>query len=265
MTKQELTIYPFADFEHLRRAGRLAAETLDYITPFIEPGVSTGYLDDLLEKYMRDNGGIPANIGYHGFPKASCISPNHVICHGIPSPQKILQTGDIINIDITVILDGWYGDTSRMYYVGKPSVKAKRLVETTYDTMMAGIRAAKPGATLGDLGYAMQTTAMEKGYSVVEDYCGHGIGQVYHSLPNVLNYGIPGRGTKLVPGLVFTVEPMVNIGKPDTLTLSDGWTVVTKDRTLSAQFEHTIGITPDGYEIFTLSPKGYTKPPYDIK
>jgi methionyl aminopeptidase len=259
----DLTIYPLSDFEHLRRAGRLAAETLDYITPFVVPGVSTGALDDLLEKFMRDNGGIPANIGYHGFPKASCISPNHIICHGIPSEKKILQTGDIINIDITVILDGWYGDTSRMYYVGKPSVKAKRLVETTYDTMMAGIQAARPGATLGDLGYAMETVAMNKGYSVVEDYCGHGIGQVYHGQPNVLNYGIPGQGLKLTPGLVFTVEPMVNVGAPDTLTLSDGWTVITKDRSLSAQFEHTIGITPDGYEIFTLSPKGYTKPPYD--
>lgn len=262
MTKQELTIYPLSDFDGLRRAGRLAAETLDYITDFVKPGVSTGALDDLLEKFMRDNGGIPANIGYHGFPKASCISPNHVICHGIPSENKILQTGDIINIDITVILDGWYGDTSRMYYVGTPSVKAKRLVETTYDTMMTGIRMAKPNATLGDIGYAMERTANAKGYSVVEDYCGHGIGRVYHSAPNVLNYGTPGEGLKLVPGLVFTVEPMVNIGGPETKCLSDGWTVVTKDKTLSAQFEHTIGITPDGYEIFTLSPKGYTKPPY---
>ncbi len=262
MTKQNITIYPLSDFEGLRRAGRLAAETLDYITPFVEPGVTTGYLDDLLERFMRDHGGIPANIGYEGFPKASCISPNHVICHGIPSDHKVLDSGDIINIDITVILDGWYGDTSRMYYVGKPSVMARRLVETTYDTMMAGIRASKPGATLGDVGYAMQNVALDKGYSVVEDYCGHGIGRVYHSLPNVLNYGIPGEGLKLVPGLVFTVEPMVNVGRPDTMTLSDGWTVVTKDRKLSAQFEHTIGITPDGYEIFTLSPKGFTKPPY---
>lgn len=262
MTKNEVTVYPLSDFEGLRRAGRLAAQTLDYITDFVEPGVSTGYLDDLLEKFMRDGGGIPANIGYCGFPKASCISPNHVICHGIPSDDKILQAGDIINIDITVILDGWYGDTSRMYYVGQPSVKAKRLVETTYQTMMAGIYAAKPNATLGDLGYAMQETALKQGYSVVEDYCGHGIGRVYHAMPNVLNYGIKGHGMKLVPGMVFTVEPMVNVGRPETRTLADGWTVVTKDKTLSAQFEHTIGITPDGFEIFTLSPKGYTKPPY---
>ena len=262
MAKEDLTIYPLSDFEGLRRAGRLAAETLDYITDYVVPGVSTEALDTLLEKFMRDGGGIPANIGYHGFPKASCISPNHVICHGIPSADKILQSGDIINIDITVIVDGWHGDTSRMYYVGKPSVQARRLVETTYDTMMAGIRAARPGATLGDLGYAMETEALKKGYSVVEDYCGHGIGRVYHSLPNVLNYGVPGEGLHLQPGLVFTVEPMVNVGGPETRTLSDGWTVVTRDRTLSAQFEHTIGITPDGYEIFTLSPKGYTKPPY---
>lgn len=258
-----LTIYRLEDFEGLRRAGRLAAETLDYITGFIEPGVTTGYLDDLLEQFMRQHGGIPANIGYHGFPKASCISPNHVICHGIPSDNKVLQAGDIINIDITVILDGWYGDTSRMYYVGKPSVKAKRLVETTYETMMAGIRAVKPGACLGDLGHAMQTVAEKKGYSVVTDYCGHGIGRVYHDAPNVLNYGIPGTGISLVPGLVFTVEPMVNIGGPETLTLGDGWTVITKDRTLSAQFEHTVGVTPDGVEIFTVSPKGYTVPPYE--
>ena len=262
MTKQELTIYPLSDFDGLRRAGRLAAETLDYITEFVVPGVTTGALDDLLESFMRAGGGIPANIGYHGFPKSSCISPNHVVCHGIPSEKKVLQEGDIINIDITVILDGWYGDTSRMYYVGKPSVKARRLVETTYDTMMAGIRTAKPNMTLGDIGYAMQETAFAKGYSVVEDYCGHGIGRVYHSMPNVLNYGIPGQGVKLVPGLVFTVEPMVNVGRSDTVVLSDGWTVITKDRTLSAQFEHTIGITPDGCEIFTLSPKGYTRPPY---
>lgn len=263
--KKDLTIYPLTDFDGLRKAGRLAAETLDYITDFVKPGVTTAYLDDLLEAFMRTGGGIPANIGYHGFPKASCISPNHVVCHGIPSEHKVLQEGDIINIDITVILDGWYGDTSRMYYVGKPSVKAKRLVETTYDTMMAGIRTAKPGATLGDLGHAMEKTAAAKGYSVVTDYCGHGIGRVYHGLPNVLNYGLPGSGIELVPGLVFTVEPMVNVGGSDTLTLSDGWTVITKDRTLSAQFEHMIGITPDGYEIFTLSPAGYTLPPYEKK
>ncbi|MDR2901712.1 MAG: type I methionyl aminopeptidase [Lactobacillales bacterium] len=258
----KLTIYPLSDFEHLRRAGKLASQTLDYITPFVVPGVSTGKLDALLEAFMRDNGGIPATIGYNGYTKASCISPNHVICHGIPSDDKFLQDGDIINIDITVILNGWYGDTSRMYYVGKPGIKAKRLVETTYDTMMAGIYACKPGNTTGDIGYAMQRLAEGSGYSVVPDFCGHGIGQVFHGLPNILNYGTPGTGTELIPGLVFTVEPMVNVGTHRSLILADGWTAITKDRSLSAQFEHMVGITETGVEIFTLSEKGYTVPPY---
>ncbi len=259
---KDITKYKLEEFEGLRKAGRLAAETLDYITPFVKVGVSTGALDDLLEEFMRKNGGIPATIGYHGYEKASCISPNHVVCHGIPSPTKILQDGDIINIDITVIVDGWYGDTSRMYYVGKPSVKARRLVEVTYATMMAGIEQCLPNNTTGDIGHAMQTLAAEFNYSTVLDFCGHGIGRVFHGGPNILNYGTPGMGVKLEPGMVFTVEPMVNIGKHQTLTLSDGWTTITKDRTLSAQFEHTLGITETGYEIFTLSPKGYTYPPY---
>lgn len=255
-------IYSLADFDGMRKAGQLAAKTLDYITPFVQPGVSTGYLDELLEAFMRNNGGIPATIGYHGYPKASCISPNHVICHGIPSDTKILQNGDIINIDITVILDGWYGDTSRMYYVGKPSIKARRLVETTYATMMAGIEQCLPGKTTGDIGHAMQTLAASENFSVVLDYCGHGIGRVFHDQPNILNYGVPGTGTKLVPGMIFTVEPMVNIGTHQTITLSDGWTTITRDRSLSAQFEHSLGITETGFEIFTLSPMGYTFPPY---
>ncbi|MBO7244095.1 MAG: type I methionyl aminopeptidase [Alphaproteobacteria bacterium] len=262
---KKVKIYSLQDFEGMRRAGRLAAETLDYITPFVKPGVTTGYLDQLLEAFMRDNGGIPACIGYNGYPKASCISPNHVICHGIPSDKKILQNGDIINIDITVIVDGWYGDTSRMYYVGKPSVKARRLVETTYATMMAGIEQCLPGKTTGDIGHAMQKLAASENYSVVLDFCGHGIGRVFHDAPNILNYGIPGTGTKLVPGMIFTVEPMVNIGTHQTTILPDGWTAITKDRSLSAQFEHTLGITETGYEIFTLSPKGYTFPPYEGK
>lgn len=263
--KKNLTIYPISEFGGLRKAGQLAAQTLDYITPFVVPGVSTGRLDSLLEEYMRDHGGVPATIGYHGYEKASCISPNHVICHGIPSNTKFLQNGDIINIDITVILDGWFGDTSRMYYVGRPSIKAKRLVETTYMTMMAGIEQCKPGNTMGDIGHAMQQLAREANYSVVMDFCGHGIGRVFHGLPNVLNYGVPGTGEKLVPGLVFTVEPMVNVGTHQALVLSDGWTAITKDRSLSAQFEHMLGITETGYEIFTLSPKGYTYPPYEEK
>ncbi len=257
-----MTLYSVSEFDGMRRAGRLAAETLDYITPFVEPGVSTEYLDDLMNAFMKKGGGVSACIGYHDYPKATCISPNHVICHGIPSPNKILQNGDIINIDVTVILDGWYGDTSRMYYVGKPSIKARRLVETTYATMMAGIEQCLPGNTTGDIGHAMQTLAASENYSVVMDFCGHGVGRVFHGLPNILNYGVPGTGTKLVPGMVFTVEPMVNIGTHHTLTLSDGWTTITKDRSLSAQFEHSLGITETGFEIFTLSPKGYTFPPY---
>lgn len=261
MTK--MTIYPLDEFDGMRKAGKLAAQTLDFITPYVKPGVTTGTLDDLLEKFMRDGGGIPATIGYHGYEKASCISPNHVICHGIPSPTKVLNEGDIINIDITVILNGWYGDTSRMYYVGKPSIKAKKLVETTYHTMMAGIAECKPGNTTGDIGYAMQKMARSAGFSVVRDFCGHGIGRVFHSLPNILNYGVRGTGVELVPGMVFTVEPMLNVGTHEALILSDGWTAITKDRKLSAQFEHSVGITETGVEIFTLSEKGWTFPPYN--
>lgn len=262
---QNATVYSLEEFEFMRRAGKLAAETLDYITPFVEPGISTGKLDQLLEDFMRSNGGIPATIGYNGYKKASCISPNHVICHGIPSDTHFLNAGDIINIDITVILDGWYGDSSRMYYVGKPGIKAKRLVETTYRAMMAGIEQCKPGNTTGDIGNAMQRMAEKEGFSVVMDFCGHGIGKVFHGLPNILNYGVPGTGIRLVPGMIFTVEPMLNIGTHEALVLKDGWTAITKDRQLSAQFEHTVGITDKGVEIFTLSPKGYTFPPYEEK
>ena len=250
------------DYEGMRKAGRLAAECLDYITPYVDVGVTTEYLDDLCRRFIQSHGAIPACLGYHGYPKSTCISINHEICHGIPSPERKLLNGDMLNIDVTVILDGWFGDTSRMYYVGKPSVKAKRLVETTYMTMMAGIEQCRPGNTTGDIGHAMQQVAAGENFSVVMDFCGHGIGRVFHGLPNILNYGVPGTGTKLVPGLVFTVEPMVNIGTHQALILSDGWTAITKDRSLSAQFEHTLGITENGYEIFTLSPKGYTYPPY---
>lgn len=262
MEAEKIKIWSAKDFEKLRQAGRLAAETLDYITPFVVAGVSTGELDHLLDTFMRSDGGIPATLGYHGYPKSSCISPNHVICHGIPCDTKILHDGDIINIDITVILDGWYGDTSRMYYVGKPSIKARRLVETTYACMMAGIEQVRPGATLGDVGHAMDQLAKSQRYAVVRDYCGHGIGRTFHDAPNVLNYGTPGHGLVLEPGMVFTVEPMVNIGTHQAITLSDGWTTVTRDRMLSAQFEHTVGVTDNGVEIFTLSPKGFTYPPY---
>jgi len=250
-------------FEKLRRAGRLAAETLDHITPHVVPGVTTGHLDALIERFMRDNGAIPATIGYKGYPAASCISPNHVVNHGIPSPDKRLVDGDIVNIDVTVILDGWYGDTSRMFFVGdKIGVKARKLTEITYDAMMAGIAAAKPGNTLGDVGHAIQTLAEANRFSVVRDFGGHGIGRVFHDAPHVDHFGRPGQGTRLVPGMVFTIEPMLNAGKPDVKILSDGWTTVTRDRSLSAQFEHQVGITEDGCEIFTLSPAGFTRPPY---
>ena len=264
MNNKEIALYSVDEFDGMRKAGRLAAETLDYITPFVVPGVTTGRLDELLEEFMRDHGAVPATLGYRGYPKASCISANHIICHGIPGDKK-LYDGDIINIDITPILDGWFGDSSRMYYVGAPSVKAKRLVQNAYDSMMAGINAAKIGNTMGDVGYAIQHCAEKERFSVVEDFCGHGVGRAFHLLPNVLNYGRKGDGMEIVEGMIFTVEPMVNIGKPDALVLSDGWTAITKDRTLSAQFEHTIGITKDGPEIFTLSPKGLDYPPYHIK
>ena len=258
----DLTIYSLKDFPKLKKAGQLAAEVLDYITPFVQVGVSTAALDDLMDTYILQHGGRSACRGYNGYPKCTCISPNHVICHGIPCESKILKEGDIINIDVTVILDGWYGDTSRMYYVGKVGVKARHLVEVTYQTMMAGIQAAGPDKTTGDIGAVMEELANSKGYSTVHDYCGHGIGRVFHSAPNILNYGRRGKGVKLVPGLVFTVEPMVNTGSGETLTLQDGWTTVTKDKGLSAQFEHTLGITEDGIEIYTFYPKGYTYPPY---
>ena len=258
---KEIALYSTEQFDGMRKAGRLAAETLDFITPYVVPGVTTGHLDELLEQFMRDNGGIPATLGYRGYPKASCISANHIVCHGIPG-DKVLYDGDIVNIDITPIVDGWYGDSSRMYFVGTPSVKAKRLVQNAYASMMAGIKAAVIGNTMGDIGHAIEQCAKSERFSVVEDFCGHGIGQEFHLLPNVLNYGRKGEGMKIKEGMIFTVEPMVNFGTGTTLVLSDGWTAITKDRSLSAQFEHTIGITKNGPEIFTLSPKGFDFPPY---
>lgn len=259
---QEIIIHTQEDFKGLRLAGRLAAQTLDYITPFVKVGVSTEYLDNLMNEFIQKNGGVSACLGYHGYTKATCISPNHVVCHGIPSPQKLLQNGDIINIDVTVILNGYYGDTSRMYYVGNPSIKAKRLVMNAYDSMMAGINAITVGGTTGDIGYAIEKMAQSEGFSVVRDYCGHGCGKVFHGAPNILNFGKKGSGTRLEVGMVFTVEPMVNIGTFETVVLKDDWTVVTKDKQLSAQFEHMLGITEDGFEIFTRSPNGWDFPPY---
>ncbi|MDF3023639.1 MAG: map [Alphaproteobacteria bacterium] len=258
----DFLIHAAADFEGMRKAGKLAAETLDFITPYVKPGVETQALDKLCHDFIIDHGAIPAPLGYKGFPKSTCISINHVVCHGIPSEKK-LEEGDALNIDVTVIVDGWHGDTSRMYFAGeKIPVKAKLLVEATYESMMRGIEQVKPGATLGDIGYAIQSYAEGKKFSVVRDFCGHGLGKTFHTPPSVLHYGTKGAGPKLKAGMFFTIEPMINIGGYQTKVLSDGWTAVTKDKSLSAQFEHSLAVTDTGYEIFTLSPKGYTKPPY---
>ncbi|MHB1589625.1 type I methionyl aminopeptidase [Metallibacterium scheffleri] len=244
-----------ADIEKMREAGRLAAEVLAILKPHVRPGVSTEELDRIAyEHIVNVQQAIPANVGYRGFPKTLCTSVNHVICHGIPNAGKILKDGDIVNCDVTVIKDGWHGDTSRMYCVGTPSVLGRRLVDTTYDAMMAGIRAVRPGATLGDVGHAIQQVAEAAGFSIVREYCGHGIGRVYHDDPQVLHYGKPGTGLRLESGMTFTVEPMVNAGKPLTRVLPDGWTVVTKDHSLSAQWEHTVAVTEDGFEILTPWP-----------
>jgi methionyl aminopeptidase len=257
-----IIIHKAEDFIKMRKAGKLAAEVLDYITDFVKPNVTTNYLNQLCHDMIIKNGAIPAPLNYKGYPKSICTSINHVICHGIPSDDK-LKDGDIVNIDVTVIVDGYHGDTSRMYYVGPPSIKAKRLVDVTYEAFILGIAQVKPGATLGDIGHAIQTCAEGNNYSVVRDYCGHGIGKVFHDQPSVLHYGEKGKGLVLKEGMFFTIEPMINIGRYETkLSHHDNWTVTTKDRSLSAQFEHTLGVTRDGYEIFTLSRKGYKHPPY---
>ncbi len=250
-------------FAKMRVAGQLAAKTLDFITPHVVEGVSTEELDTLMHQFIIDHDAIPAPLNYKGYPKATCISINNVICHGIPAPDKKLKNGDILNIDVTAIVDGWYGDTSRMYAVGDPSVKAKRLMDITYDCLMEAIDLVKPGVTLGDIGHLIQTKAEAERFSVVRDFCGHGIGTEFHEPPSVLHFGRPGTGVELEEGMIFTIEPMINEGKPHAKILGDGWTAVTRDRKLSAQFEHTIGVTADGVEIFTLSPAGYTKPPYN--
>jgi len=267
-TGKPVPIYGPDDFEAMRRAGRLAAETLDFITPHVRAGVSTGELDRLIDAFIREHGAIPATLGYRGYPKSCCISVNHVVNHGIPSDDKILREGDILNIDVTVILDGWYGDTSRMFYVGDPArvpVKGRRLVQVTFEAMWAGIRAVRPGATLGDVGHAIQTVAERNRFSVVREFVGHGIGRGFHQPPEVRHFGRPGTGLVLRPGMIFTIEPMINAGKAAVKILADGWTTVTRDRSLSAQFEHTVGVTEDGVEVFTLSPRGYDKPPYPLE
>jgi methionyl aminopeptidase len=240
-----------------RRAGQLAAEVLAMIEPHVVPGISTEALDRICHHHIVNvQGATPANVGYQGYPKTILTSVNQVVCHGIPSADKVLKKGDIVNIDVAVIKDGWFGDTSRMYFVGTPSTLARRLVEATYEALRAGIRQVRPGATLGDVGHAIQSVAERERFSVVRDYCGHGIGQVYHDEPNVLHYGRRGEGLVLEAGMVFTIEPMLNAGRHETKELADGWTVVTKDRSLSAQWEHMVAVTPDGYDVLTAWPGG---------
>ena len=250
-------------FEQISVAGALAAETLDEVTSYFKPGITTDKLDKICYEFIRDNGGYSAPLFYKGFPKSCCTSINHVICHGIPS-NKYLSEGDIVNLDVTAIVNGWHGDTSRMFFVGDVSVKSKNLVSTTYNAMMKAISIIKRGVHLGDIGETIQTHVEKKGFSVVRDFCGHGIGKTFHELPNILHYGKKGEGIKLEKGMIFTVEPMINEGICNTKLLKDGWTAVTKDKSLSAQFEHTVGVTREGFEIFTKSKKNYEQPPYLI-
>ena len=258
-----IKIHTIEDFTKMRIAGKVAADTLDYITPYVEPGVTTNKLNDLCHEFIISKGAIPAPLNYNGFPKSICTSVNHVVCHGIPSDKK-LNNGDIINIDVTVIVDGWHGDTSRMYYVGDVGIKAKKLIQATYEAMMIGIEMIKPGVQLGDIGHAIQKHAEKNNYSVVRDYTGHGIGRIFHDDPSILHYGKPGTGPVLQEGMFFTIEPMVNAGSHGTiLSKFDGWTVTTRDKSLSAQFEHTVGVTKDRFEIFTLSQKKLFYPPYE--
>jgi methionyl aminopeptidase len=248
-------------FAAMRKAGRLAAEALDMLVPIVAPGVPTDRIDRLLMEFALDHGAIPATLNYRGYRYASCTSINHVVCHGMPN-AKPMKDGDIVNIDVTLIVDGWHGDTSRMYLVGEVGRRADRLVQVTYESLMRGIAAVKPGATTGDIGAAIQRFAEAERCSVVRDFCGHGLGRVFHDRPNILHYGEPGEGTILEAGMLFTIEPMINLGKPHVKILADGWTAVTRDRELSAQFEHTVGVTETGCEIFTQSPAGFHCPPY---
>ncbi len=245
----------------MRRAGRFTAEILDYITPFVKPGITTGEIDRLCHDYHLAHGAVPGPLGFHGYPKSVCTSVNHVICHGVPG-DLALKDGDIINIDVTPIVEGWFGDSSRMFLVGDVGRLARDLVKATHEAMMRGIRAVKPGATLGDVGHAIQSFAEARGYSIVRDFAGHGIGRTMHTVPQVLHYGAPGTDLRLEPGMFFTVEPMLNIGGPEARILADGWTAITRDGSLSAQFEHTVAVTETGVEIFTLSPRGWDAPPY---
>lgn len=261
MANEKIRLHDNDAFEGMRKAGQLAAQALDLMVEHTLPGVTTQHLDDLALEFALDHGALPAPLNYRGFEKSICTSINHVVCHGIPG-DRVLKEGDILNIDITLIKDGWHGDTSRMYPVGEISRKAERLIEITYQSLLRGIEAAKPGNTTGHIGAAIQTFAESERCSVVRDFCGHGLGQVFHDRPNILHYGTEGEGPVLKPGMLFTIEPMINTGGHGVKVLSDGWTAVTRDRSLSAQFEHTLGITEDGCEIFTASPAGLDCPPY---
>jgi methionyl aminopeptidase len=254
-----IRIHTEEDFEGMRKAGRIAAGCLDMLIPHVVPGVRTSVLDDLARDYIYDHGGLPACLYYKGYMHTVCISPNHVVCHGIPS-DKTLREGDIVNIDVTAIVDGWHGDTSRMYEVGQAAPKARRLVDVTYEAMRLGLEQIKPGNTFGDIAHAIQKYAESQRCSIVRDFCGHGLGRVFHDTPNVLHFGKPGTGPRLEKGMFFTVEPMINLGKPDVKVLNDGWTAVTRDKSLTAQCEHSIGVTDTGLEIFTASPTGQFRP-----
>ena len=262
-SENNVTIHDKEEAAKMRKAGRIAAKVLDYISPFVKPNCTTEFLDKKCHDFILKNDAIPAPLNYKGFPKSICTSINHVVCHGIPGNKK-LHNGDIINIDITVIVNGWHGDTSRMFWVGNPGIRAKKLCETTFEAMWKGIKTVKPGSTLGDIGSAIQSYVEKKGYSVVKDFCGHGIGKVFHDNPSILHYGKKGEGIILKEGMFFTIEPMINVGESGVKILDDGWTAVTRDKSLSAQFEHTLGVTKSGYEVFTLSPKNLNLPPYNF-
>jgi methionyl aminopeptidase len=257
----QIKLYGPEAFAGMRKAGKLVAECLDMLVEHVKPGVPTDEINRLVFEFAMDHGALPATLMYRGYNKSTCTSINHVVCHGIPV-EKPLREGDIVNVDVTLILDGWHGDSSRMYSIGEIPRRAERLLEVTYEAMMRGIAVIRPGATTGDIGHAIQTYVEAQHMSVVRDFCGHGLGQLFHDEPNIVHVGRPGEGIVLKPGMFFTVEPMINLGRPHVKVLSDGWTAVTRDRSLSAQFEHSIGVTDTGVEVFTLSPKGYTRPPY---
>ena len=259
----QIKLYGAEAFAGMRKAGRLVAECLDMLAGVVEPGVSTARLDQLVFEFAMDRGAMPATLMYRGYTKSTCTSINHVVCHGIPN-EKPLKAGDVVNIDVTFILDGWHGDSSRMFPVGEIPRRAERLISVTYEAMMRGIDAVRPGATTGDIGAAIQSYVEPQHMSVVRDFCGHGLGRLFHDEPNIVHVGRAGEGIELKPGMFFTIEPMINLGRPHVKVLSDGWTAVTRDRSLSAQFEHTVGVTETGAEIFTLSPRGLDKPPYGI-